>query len=301
LSSARIISNCGTATALPEIRYGIQGEGDVMFDNKLIVITGGSSGLGKALAERFARMGASMALIARDPVKLEKARGGIAALSRAGRRVEIFPCDVSDHRAAAKTFDAIAASLGSPDMLINSAGILKEGYFELLPPDVFRQVMDINYFGALHCTMAAMKYFRARGEGTIVNIASLGGRIASFWYTAYCSSKFALVGLTETLRCELTPRNIRIHLVCPGEFDSPMVDELNTYRTIENRVLTQTAPVLPLDRVADETIAGIRKGRYLIIPGRASRFLDVLARWFPASSRMIVDRRIRKVYRGPSL
>jgi 3-dehydrosphinganine reductase len=272
-----------------------------MFDNRLIVITGGSSGLGKALAERFAKMGASMALIARDPVRLEKARGEIAALYRAGRRVEVFPCDVSDHGAVVKTFDAIASSMGSPYMLVNSAGILKEGYFDLLSPDVFRRVMDINYFGALHCTMAVMKHFRARGEGTIVNIASLGGKIASFGYAAYCSSKFALVGLTETLRCELAPRNIRLHLVCPGEFDSPMVEELNTYRTVENRVLTQTAPVLPLDRVADETIAGIRKGRYLIIPGRASRFLEALARWFPAASRVIVDRRIRKVYRGPSL
>ena len=80
--------------------------------------------------------------------------------------------------------------------------------------------------------MAVMKLFRASGRGTIVNIASLGGRIASFGYTAYCSSKFALVGFTETLRCELAPRGIRVHLVCPPEFDSPMVEELNTYRTV---------------------------------------------------------------------
>jgi 3-dehydrosphinganine reductase len=271
-----------------------------MFDNTLIVITGGSSGLGKALAGRFARRGASLALIARDPVKLEKARGEIIALCLPGRRVEVFPCDVADHAATVKTFDAIASIMGAPDMLVNSAGILKEGYFETLSPGVFRQVMDINYFGALHCTMAVIGHFRSKGKGTIVNIASLGGRMASFGYAAYCSSKFALVGLTETLRCELTPRNVRVHLVCPGEFDSPMVEELNTYRTVENRVLTQTVPVLSLDRVADEAIAGIEKGRYLIIPGIAGRILDALSRWFPAASRAIVDRRIRTVYRGPS-
>ncbi len=272
-----------------------------MFDKKLIVITGGSSGLGRALALRFAGRGANLAIIARDPDRLEKARLEISARCAPGRRVEAFSCDVSDHEAAAGTFDAIRGSMGTPDMLVNSAGILKEGYFETLPPETFRQVMDINFFGALHCTMAVIKAFRARGAGTIVNIASLGGRMPSFGYAAYCSSKFALVGLTETLRCELAPTKIRVHLVCPGEFDSPMVDDLNTYRTVENRVLTQTVPVLSLDRVADETIAGIMKGRYLIIPGRAGRFLDALARWFPASSRVIVDRRIKKFYRGPSL
>ena len=186
-----------------------------MFDNKLIVITGGSSGLGKALAERFAGMGASLALVARDRAKLDKVRGELASLCRPGRSVRTFPCDVSDHGAAVKTIDAIAAAMGAPDMLVNSAGILKEGYFETLPPDTFRQVMDINYFGTLYCTMAAMKHFRAKGGGTLVNISSLGGKMASFGYTAYCSSKFALVGLTDTLRCELGPRGVRVHLVLP--------------------------------------------------------------------------------------
>lgn len=275
--------------------------GSDRFDNSLIVITGGSSGLGRALAVRFARMGANLAIMARDPGKLESAGKEISSLCREGRRVKTFPCDVSDQGATGKTFGAIAGSMGVPDMLINSAGILKEGYFETLTPAVFRQVMDINFFGALYCTMAAMKLIRAKGKGTIVNIASLGGKMASFGYTAYCSSKFALVGFTETLRCELAPTKIRVHLVCPPEFDSPMVEELNTYRTVENRVLTQTAPVLSLDRVADETIAGIVRGRYLIIPGHASRFLETLARWSPAASRAIVDCRIKKVYRGPLL
>ena len=272
-----------------------------MFDNKLIVITGGSSGLGKALAQRFAGMGANLALVARDRAKLERVRGELASLCRPGRSVRTFPCDVSGHGAAVKTIDAIAAAMGAPGMLVNSAGILKEGYFETLPPETFRHVMDINYFGTLYCTMAVMKHFRAARGGTLVNISSLGGKMASFGYTAYCSSKFALVGLTDTLRCELGPRGVRVHLVCPPEFDSPMVDELNTYRTVENRVLTQTAPVLSIDRVADETIAGIMNGRYLIIPGRASRFLEALSRWFPGTSRMIVDARVRNVYSGPSL
>ena len=104
--------------------------------------------------------------------------------------------------------------------------------------------------------------------------------------------------MTDTLRVELKPQDIKFHLVCPGEFESPMVDDLNTYRTTENRVVTQTVPVLPLDVVADEVIKGIQKDRYLIIPGFIARFLERLSRFFPSLSRSITDYKIKSVYRG---
>lgn len=270
-----------------------------MFNDAVTVITGGSSGLGKALGKRLVEKGAVLALIARDRSKLEKARDEMTGHSTGNPRVEIFPCDVSDDADVDKAFKAIADTLGMPDILINSAGILREGHFEKVPLSTFREVMDIDFFGVLNCTRAVLPYFRQKGRGRIVNISSLGGRIASFGYSAYCSSKFALVGLTDTLRVELKPQNIKVHLVCPGEFESPMVDELNTYRTIENRVLTQTVPVLPLDVVADEVVRGIQKGRYLIIPGFITRFLEMSSRWFPSISRLVVDFQIRRVYQGP--
>ncbi len=112
---------------------------------------------------------------------------------------------------------------------------------------------------------------------------------SSFGYSAFCSSKFALVGLSDTLRTELKPQNIKVNLVCPGEFDSPMVDELNTYRTTENRVLTHTVPVLSIDVVADEIIKGFLKDRYLIIPGKLPRLVELFSRGFPAISRKMSD------------
>jgi len=270
-----------------------------MFAGKVVVITGGSSGLGKALAARCAARGASLALVARDMKKLEAARDEIAPLCLPGRKVEIFATDVSDCTSVEKTFEEISDRIAAPDILINSAGILREGYFETLPMNSFHDVMEINFFGTVNCIRAAIPYFKKKGGGRIVNISSLGGRFGSFGYTAYCSSKFAVVGLTETLRCELKPQNISVHLVCPPEFESPMVDELNTYRTEENRVMTQTVPVLSLDRVADETLSGIIRGRYLVIPGRVTWLLDLINRFFPAASRTFVDWRIRKIYRGP--
>jgi 3-dehydrosphinganine reductase len=266
-----------------------------MFNKSAIIITGGSSGLGKALAQRLVARGANLALIARNEKKLHEVQEELSALCKSGQRIEIFSCDISDYDCVEQTFPAIVGKIGIPDILINNAGILREGSFETLPLSTFRETMDIDFFGALHCAKAALPLFIKKGKGRIVNISSLGGRMASYGYSAYCSSKFALVGLTDTLRAELKPRNIKVHLVCPGEFDSPMVEELNTYRTQENRVVTQTVPVLPLEVVADEILEGLRKNRYLIIPGRAGRLLDWGYRLTPRISRLIIDYRLKKV------
>jgi len=270
-----------------------------MFKGSIIVITGGSSGLGKALAQRLVERGAYLALIARDKNKLVRVKDELSAICIAGQKIEIFPCDVTDYDATEKALSTIADTFGLPDILINSAGILREGYFEKLPLSTFREVMDINYFGVLNCTKAMIPFFKKKGLGRIVNISSLGGKIGTFGYTAYCSSKFAIVGLTDTLRAELKPLNIKFHLVCPGEFESPMVDDLNTYRTIENRVVTHTVPALSLDVVADEVIRGIQKDRYLIIPGFIARFIEMTGRWFPSINRAIIDYQISRVYKGP--
>jgi 3-dehydrosphinganine reductase len=270
-----------------------------MFKNTVIVITGGSSGLGKALALRFIKTGATLALIARDKNKLARIKEELTTQCSSGQRIEIFTCDVSDYTETKKTLNIIVDTIGSPDILINSAGILREGHFEKLALSTFREVMDINYFGILNCTKVIIPVFRKKGGGRIVNISSLGGKIGTFGYAAYCSSKFAVVGLTDVLRAELKPLNIKFHLVCPGEFESPMVDELNTYRTEENRVVTQTVPVLPLDVVADEVVKGIQKDRYLIIPGLIARLLEMSSRWFPSIGRAIIDYQISRVYQGP--
>jgi 3-dehydrosphinganine reductase len=271
-----------------------------MFKDEVVVITGGSSGLGKALALRFAKAGAHIALIARNRDKLARVEEELSSLCEPGRKIAAFSCDVSDYESMEKTFQAVTDRFGLPDILINNAGILREGSFEGFPLSTFQDIMQINYFGILNCAKVVIPLFREKGRGRIVNISSIGGKMGSFGYAAYCSSKFAVSGLTEVMRIELTPLNIKVHLVCPGEFDSPMVDELNTYRSEENRAVTQTIPVLPLDAVADEVMRGIRKDRYLIIPGIMTRLLEMSNRWFPSISRRVVDFKLRSACRKPS-
>jgi 3-dehydrosphinganine reductase len=273
-----------------------------MFEGKLVIITGGSSGVGKELAQRLVQRGASLALLARDEKKL---RSVAAELEPAGRaasrasRVWTFACDVTDCRAVEKTMSAIAATAGSPDILINSAGILREGYFEKLSLETFREIMDTNFFGTLHCIRAVLPLFKAKGGGRIVNLSSMAGLVGCFGYSAYCSSKYAVTGLTNTLRSEFKPRNIRFHLVCPPEFDSPMVDALNVDRTPENRAIVNTLPTLKAGPVADAILHGIEKEQYEIIPGLPARLTRLLDRLLPTLGAAIVDRRLARIYRGP--
>jgi len=269
------------------------------FEGKLVIITGGSSGLGKALASRFIEKGANLALLARDEKKLSLVKNELLKKSQAGQKIEAFSSDVSNFESVQKTFQKIVETLGLPDILINSAGILREGYFEKVPLEIFQEVMDIDFFGALHCIKAVLPYFQKKGGGTIVNISSMAGLMGGFGYSAYCSAKFALNGLTETLSQELKPQGIKFHLVCPPEFESPMVEELNTYRTLENKKMVHTLPVLSTEQVAEAVMRGIEKGSYMIIPGLLTRIIERANRWFPGLARVVADIRLKKFYRGP--
>jgi 3-dehydrosphinganine reductase len=120
---------------------------------------------------------------------------------------------------------------------------------------------------------------------------------APFGYTAYCASKHAVVGFTDALRYELKPEGVGVHLVCPGEFDSPMVDDVDTYRTPENKAHTQTIPKLPVEPIAQAVIDGLREDRYLIVPGVRTRVFAGLIRWFPALARALGDATIARVQR----
>ena len=270
-----------------------------MFDGKIIIITGGSSGVGKKLAQRLVGKGARLALVARDEKKLRIVKKELQSSGIGDQAVGVFPCDVADSKSVEETFGYIAKKIGMPDILINSAGILREGYFEKKPLKTFREVMDINFFGTLHCIQSVLPYFKKKGGGRIVNISSVAGLTGVFGYSAYCASKHAVTGLTATLRSELKHQNITFHIVYPPEFDSPMVDEINTYRSEENKTLAKTIPKLSADKVADEIIKGIEKNRYEIIPGIVTRMALRSDKLFPSMGRAVADFQIGRVYKGP--
>lgn len=260
------------------------------------VVTGGSSGLGLALARRFAARGLSVTLVARTEAHLASAAADIVSAVPTAV-IDYIPVDVADGSAVEAAFDELPAGL---DVLVNSAGILREGYFERLAAIDFRTVMDVNFFGAVNTIRATLPRLKRRG-GRIVNIASVAGLTGVFGYTPYCASKHALVGFTDALRFELNPQGVGVQLVCPGEFDSPMVDALELTRTPENRQHTLTIPKLGIDELADATVSGIDGGHQLIIPGAKTNVLVTAQRLAPGIANAIAQQRIAAVYRGPGL
>jgi 3-dehydrosphinganine reductase len=264
-----------------------------------ILITGGSSGLGLALATALAARGDTVALLARDAKKLEQAAAGIRAATP-GAVVFTTATDVQDVPSLRHAIDTLAGQMGGIDILVNCAGILREGYFESLRESAHHEVMAINYFGALNAIRATLPQLKRSMHARIVNIASVAGLPGVFGYTAYCAAKHALVGLSEALRYELAPQGITVQLVCPGEFDSPMVDALDRTRTPENREHTLTIPKARVDLIVRDILHGMSGTGFLVVPGTLAKLSVFGLRHFPGVSRAVGDARVRKVYVGPA-
>ena len=185
------------------------------FAGKVVVITGASRGLGLVLARQLAEEGARLALIARHETPLDRA---LMELSSRGADVHALVCDVRNRESVDAAVAAIVARFGRIDVLVNNAGVIQVGPLENMHEEDFKRAMDVHYYGALHMTLAALPHMRgdASAGRRIVNISSIGGKIAVPHLAPYVASKFALAGFSEALRAELRPEGIRVTTVVPG-------------------------------------------------------------------------------------
>jgi NAD(P)-dependent dehydrogenase (short-subunit alcohol dehydrogenase family) len=189
---------------------------------QIVLITGGSRGLGLALADRYGRAGAKLILAARDVEELITARHTL--LDRGAVQspddVLLIPADLTDASQAILLINHAIGHFGRIDVLINNAGITEVGPVENQPIDAYRRAMATNFFAALHTTHAALPHLLRRdpvhGDAAIVNIASIGGKFAMPHLLPYVASKFALVGFSEGLHAELRHKGVRVTTVCPG-------------------------------------------------------------------------------------
>jgi NAD(P)-dependent dehydrogenase (short-subunit alcohol dehydrogenase family) len=185
------------------------------FDGRSVVISGGSRGLGLELARILAQEGARLALLARDPAELDDAHR-ILMREVPGCDVRVLPCDVTDPERVDWAVREIMSDRESIDVLINAAGIIQVGPAETMSLEDFEQALAVHLWGPLHLMNAVIPHMRDRRGGRIVNIASVGGRVAVPHLAPYVTSKFALVGLSDALRAELAPEGIHVTTVCPG-------------------------------------------------------------------------------------
>ena len=181
------------------------------FDGKTVLVTGSSKGVGLAAAESFASLGANVGLVARDRVALE------AAAAKIGGETHIVAADLADRSECLRTADEVAAALGPIDVLVCAAGTLQRDWVEDVKPDDFDRNWRLHVGAALWLTQRVLPGMRERGSGSLVFVASELGLIGGGSYASYCTSKWGLVGLAETLYHELAGSGIHVAVLCPGD------------------------------------------------------------------------------------
>jgi NAD(P)-dependent dehydrogenase (short-subunit alcohol dehydrogenase family) len=182
------------------------------FENKVVVITGGSRGLGLVMARQLAREGATLGLIARDAVELTRARRTIDSRSL----VQLLPADVTNPAQIEQAMSTVVRRFGRVDVVINNAGQILAAPFEDTTDEDFRGLLDVHFWGTLHVSRAAAPHLVRHGDGRIINICSIGARIPVPHLSAYCASKFAQAGLSSVMAAELREKGIRVTTVMPG-------------------------------------------------------------------------------------
>jgi short-subunit dehydrogenase len=268
------------------------------FLDKNIYISGGSSGIGLAVARKLARQGANVIIFARNPERLQKAVDDISACRASdSQRFDGKAVDVSDYERVKTVMESAVEAFGSPDILINSAGQSEPRYFDQVDFAQFDRIIRVNLYGVWNTISVLLPHMKQKG-GAIVNVSSIAGLIGVFGYTDYSASKFAVIGLSEALRSEFAPFGIQVSVLCPPDTDTPMLADENKIKPIENNALSGGAKVLSADQVAEDLIKGMQKGKFLIIPGTDGKIIDIVRRFFPRLITSWMDRTVRKVQKS---
>lgn len=257
------------------------------FSGKRVIITGGSSGIGLAFGLKIAALGAEPILVARRQNVLDDAKQSI--LRRVpGAKVDVIALDVADQEQVEREIGARMDERPA-DMLVNNAGVVMPGRFLELASKDFRQMMDVNYFGAVNMSKVVLPHFARRRAGHVLNVSSLAGVLAIYGYTAYSASKFALVGFSQALRAEMWPHGVKVSVCFPPDTDTPQLAFENQYKPAETKAIAGTVKTLPPEAVADAMIDGMAKGSFEIFPDLASRMVALGQGILPGVARWVCD------------
>jgi short-subunit dehydrogenase len=263
-------------------------------EGKLVVVTGGSSGIGKHLAADFLRRGARTILVSRDQARLQQAARELAEI---GPRVDVVTCDVGDVDSVGQMGAEVLSRFGCPDILINNAGFASYRTFEQMELREIEALVSVNFLGALRCTKVFLGAMVSRRTGAVVNIASIAGRIPMTPNGTYSASKHGLVAWSETLRYEVSQFGLSVSVICPGRvktnfFDHPTFRERRTRREMRQNV--------PLEKVSQATFDAIAHRRFLTYVPTSLGLLVWAANTMPVVVkplyRRLMQRRVKDLY-----
>lgn len=257
-----------------------------MFRGKNVIVTGGSSGIGLAIAHALAGRGAHPALVARNKSKLEAARKEIHA-RYPGIRCTIFPCDVGNAKQVHSTVARIRKNVGTIHGLVNNAGKSYPEYFEKIPSEVFDDLVRVDYLGSVYFTREV--YEDMPPESFIAFTSSVVGYMGVFGFSAYAGPKFAQIGFAESLWHEARAREIHVCVLCPPDTKTPGFEDEEKGKPEETRKLSESASLMTPEDVAHRFLNALSKKRFLINVNWQSALFYRLHAWFPVISRHVMQ------------
>ncbi|GLZ33738.1 short-chain dehydrogenase/reductase SDR [Lentzea sp. NBRC 105346] len=251
------------------------------------IITGGSSGIGLATARILKARGWTVSLIARGAARLEAAGEELNANTRA--------VDVSDETKLSAAIDGLVDEAGPCDALISCAGLARPGRFLELDTEVFRQMIEVDYFGTLYAIRAVAPQMVKNRAGSIVAVSSATGLLGIYGYSAYGPAKFAVRGLMESLRAELTPHGVHVGVVFPPDVDTPQLADENRFKPAETFAISGTIKPMTPEAVAQKIVQGMDRRRFLICPDTGTSLLARLGGLVSPVLNRTFDRRIARL------
>lgn len=258
-------------------------------DGQRILITGASSGIGRALAEQAAEAGARVALVSRSADKLNE----LAAQLSTRTEALALPADVTSEAARTRLLAAVLERWGGFDVLINNAGVASFGHFADCSESILRTIMEVNFFAPAELIRLSIPLLTSSRHPAIVNVASMCGRRGMPAWSEYSASKFALCGLTEALRGELVRFGIDILLIVPGMTNTGLSQHL---LRSEGRMKIDFSKGMDHADVASGILRALRHRRTETVFGWEARWMLLANRFFPRLVDRLIARKVRQLY-----
>jgi dehydrogenase/reductase SDR family protein 7B len=258
-------------------------------NQKTVLITGASSGIGEACARAFASRGARVALMARNAEALQRVAAALPPESSL-----CLPGDVSREADCRSAVEETLRRFGSLDVLVNNAGISMRALFRDTDPEVLRRLMDTNFWGSVYCTRYALPHLLER-KGCVVGVSSIAGFRGLPGRTGYSASKFALQGFLEALRTEHLPDGLQVLVVCPG-FTATNIraTALNASGQVQGESPRDEGSMMSADEVAEHLVRGVERGSRTLVLTTQGKLTVFLNRWAPAFMDRMVFRHLAK-------
>jgi short-subunit dehydrogenase len=244
--------------------------------NSVVVITGASCGIGRATALEIARQKGTVILASRQAEALKYLEQECEHL---GARTLVVPTDVTNEEAVMNLARQAIETFGRIDVWVNNAAVSLFARFEDAPADAFRRVIETNFFGYVHGARAVLPYFREQGRGILINLASMNGKFAAPYTSAYIATKFAIVGLSESLRMELQDApEIRVCTILPASIDTPLFQHAANFT---GRAVKPLEPIYAPEKVARAIVQCIQRPTREVFVGNAGRQMGLMHRFAP--------------------